>query len=142
MCTYVAGKSAFDLVLLEVPIRQNWLDVVKIRIPDPDTLFLTLHELRVEYDWKPPMCSHCNVFGHSDSFCLNVIVKNDYANAAHVEKSSDVTMDNNDGFQTVTRKGSHKAMIFSLNGHSENHKMNNHSSLRAVRNLLKKQSPM
>ena len=36
MCKYATGKSAFARVLLEVPVRKIWMDVVKVRIPDPD----------------------------------------------------------------------------------------------------------
>ncbi|KAI3770647.1 hypothetical protein L6452_01788 [Arctium lappa] len=118
MCKYAAGKSAFARVLLEVPTRQNWLEKVKIRIPDPETQEVTLHELRVEYDWKPPMCSHCKIFGHSDSSCVASIAKTVATNSSPTVQSNVIGMDK-DGFQTVTRKSSPKAHASSSNGQVE-----------------------
>ena len=76
MWKYAVGKFAFAWVLLEVPVRKNWMDVVKVRILDPDKFTVTEHSLSVEYDWKPPVCIHCNLFGHLDPTCMISIVKN------------------------------------------------------------------
>ena len=29
-----------------------------------------MKKVQVVYDWKPPVCSHCKVFGHSYEACL------------------------------------------------------------------------
>lgn len=28
-------------------------------------------KIQVAYDWKPPVCSHCKVFGHEKKKCKN-----------------------------------------------------------------------
>ncbi|XP_024964646.1 uncharacterized protein LOC112504921, partial [Cynara cardunculus var. scolymus] len=110
MCKYAAGKSAFARVLLEVPVRNNWIDEVKVRIPDPDTLSTTLYSLRVEYEWKPPVCTHCHIFGHSDSVCIHIISQSD----SSVKSSSEQlnlgkkTLVDSEGFQTRIHKQSQK----------------------------------
>ncbi|XP_024978939.1 uncharacterized protein LOC112516149 [Cynara cardunculus var. scolymus] len=107
MCKYAAGKSAFARVLLEVPVRDSWIEEVKVRIPDPDTLSMTMYALRVEYEWKHPMCTECHIFGHSTS-CLNAISKSDTNVASTNEQSisGKKIMINSEGFQTHVLKQS------------------------------------
>ncbi|GKG57437.1 hypothetical protein Tco_0584863, partial [Tanacetum coccineum] len=31
-------------------------------------------ELRVEYPFRPPVCSHCKVFGHNDDKCTSRVL--------------------------------------------------------------------
>lgn len=49
MCAYVVGKSTFAHVLVEVPTRPKWMDVVKIRIPNPLANTHSLHSLDLKY---------------------------------------------------------------------------------------------
>ncbi|XP_024978974.1 uncharacterized protein LOC112516185 [Cynara cardunculus var. scolymus] len=110
MCKYAAGKSAFARVLLEVPFRNTWIDEVKVRIPDPDTLAMTLYSLRVDYEWKPPTCINCHIFGHSDSACLHTLTKNDMNVKSTNEQctTGKNIMIDSEGFHTRVQKQSQK----------------------------------
>nr|GEU65978.1 hypothetical protein [Tanacetum cinerariifolium] len=56
---------------------------------------VTPHTIKVEYEWKPPKCNTCMVFGHDDAQCP---IKHAMADVRKLEGTS------NDGFQTVQRK--------------------------------------
>lgn len=50
--------------------------------------------VRIEFEWKPPRCDHCKIFGHTDSSCtLNKPITKPHVNN-HEE----------DGFEEVKRK--------------------------------------
>lgn len=34
------------------------------------------YNLPVEYNWRPPQCKHCEVFGHTDDKCGKVLKNN------------------------------------------------------------------
>ncbi|KAI3682220.1 hypothetical protein L2E82_50083 [Cichorium intybus] len=108
MCKYAAGKSVYAHVLLEIPTKSSWVDKVIIRIPDPDTLEFYTHTLRIEYEWKPPICSHCMVFGHETKNCMHVISKTNEDNPKdkmpldHGIVTTPMQLD--DGFTVVYKK--------------------------------------
>ncbi|KAI3723869.1 hypothetical protein L2E82_35630 [Cichorium intybus] len=108
MCIYAASKSVYARVLLEVPIRYSWVDKVLVRIPDPDTLEFSTHTLRIEYEWKPPLCTHCMVYGHETHSYIHVISKandNNVKNKTVLEQIPVTTnMEIDDGFTVVTKK--------------------------------------
>nr|GEU41752.1 hypothetical protein [Tanacetum cinerariifolium] len=67
----------------------------------------------VDYDWKPPRCSECNVFGHDINDCPKRIV----------EPAKEAT-DQTDGFTTVrTRKSKGKKVENETNKHIEGLKL-------------------
>ncbi|GJV19706.1 hypothetical protein Tco_1368726 [Tanacetum coccineum] len=59
-----------------------------IDIPNMEDDGEVIHTVRVEYEWEPPRCSVCMVFGHDDMLCLK----------RHVEKPKKQHT-NHDGFQ-------------------------------------------
>ncbi|GJX19582.1 RNA-directed DNA polymerase, eukaryota, reverse transcriptase zinc-binding domain protein [Tanacetum coccineum] len=60
----------------------------------------TKETIRVEYEWKPPRCPTCNIFGHTGETCPNKVVTNLVMNDTKVT---------NDGFQkAVNRKCNNK----------------------------------
>ncbi|KAI3685884.1 hypothetical protein L6452_35146 [Arctium lappa] len=75
-----------------------------------------------------PMCSHCKIFGLSDSSCMISIAKIVTTNSSPTEHGNVNGVDK-DGLQTVTRKSSEKAHASSSNDQVENQKKNNQSPL-------------
>ena len=63
-------------------------------IPKVDGDGFTKEVVSIEYEWKPPHCEHCKVFGHTDSFCP--------AKVEGVKQTSMAVID--DGFTKVARK--------------------------------------
>ncbi|GJZ70875.1 zinc knuckle CX2CX4HX4C containing protein [Tanacetum coccineum] len=61
-------------------------------IPNLEGPDFTKETIRVEYEWKPPRCPTCNIFGHTADACPKKVV------------ISLVVNDTNDGFQRVVNK--------------------------------------
>ncbi|GJV59378.1 RNA-directed DNA polymerase, eukaryota, reverse transcriptase zinc-binding domain protein [Tanacetum coccineum] len=60
MCEKSYGRASFARVLIKVDAEKGLVDNVEVCY---ESLGKSM-ELRVEYPWKPPICSHCKVFGH------------------------------------------------------------------------------
>ncbi|GJT18231.1 hypothetical protein Tco_0876937 [Tanacetum coccineum] len=67
-------------------------DPITMGIPLLDGFGFSKETVRVEYEWKPPQCDHCKIFGHVDDQCPK--------NAMNIP-TIDMT---NDGFQVVVNK--------------------------------------
>ncbi|GJV83520.1 putative reverse transcriptase domain-containing protein [Tanacetum coccineum] len=66
MCDRSYGRASFARVLIEVDADLGLTDKVKVWYKRLGKSM----ELRVEYPWKPPVYSHCKVFGHGLDRCL------------------------------------------------------------------------
>ncbi|GJY48016.1 hypothetical protein Tco_0437972 [Tanacetum coccineum] len=94
MCIESWGRSSFAHCLIEVKVDEALKDSA-IGIPLPDGMGFTKETVRVEYEWKPPCCEQCKIFGHVYDQCpKNAIV------IPNVDKM------NNDGFQRWLAKES------------------------------------
>ncbi|GJT63038.1 hypothetical protein Tco_1006571 [Tanacetum coccineum] len=114
MCIDSWGRSSFARCLIKVNSEADLVDVVTIGIPSLTGDEFTKETIRVEYEWRPPRCDECKIFGHiHDHFPKKVtsppIVTTSNAAAPTIEKS-------NDGFQTVGKKKKRKDMSKSTNG--------------------------
>nr|GEU90204.1 zinc knuckle CX2CX4HX4C [Tanacetum cinerariifolium] len=87
MCNESWGRSSFARCLIEVNSEADLVDVVTIGIPSLTEDDFTKETIRVEYEWRPPKCDTCKIFGHT-----------------------------NDGFQTVGKKKKKKGKSKSNNG--------------------------
>ncbi|GKC71870.1 RNA-directed DNA polymerase, eukaryota, reverse transcriptase zinc-binding domain protein [Tanacetum coccineum] len=77
MCNQGIGRLGYARVLVEVnadKVLANHIDVM-YRNSENGEKFMKM--VRVEYDWKPPMCSQCKVFGHADNRCPQMVNKNE-----------------------------------------------------------------
>ncbi|PWA82841.1 DUF4283 domain-containing protein [Artemisia annua] len=59
------GRASFARVLVEVEAANGLVDSVVVCYKSMGKSM----ELNVEYPWRPPICSHCKVFGHGDDIC-------------------------------------------------------------------------
>ncbi|GJV31974.1 sodium/hydrogen exchanger 6 [Tanacetum coccineum] len=96
------GRSSFARCLIEINSDADFMESITIGIPDLDGPCHTKEIIQVEYEWKPPRCPTCNIFGHTGETCPIKVV------AFLVMNDTNVT---NDGFQKVvnrkhTNKGS------------------------------------
>ncbi|GJZ96143.1 RNA-directed DNA polymerase, eukaryota, reverse transcriptase zinc-binding domain protein [Tanacetum coccineum] len=70
------GRTSFARVLIEFDVANRIVDKVEIWYR---SLNRTM-ELKVDYAWQPPVCSHCCFFGHSVKACNNrVLTKEEIA---------------------------------------------------------------
>ncbi|PWA52653.1 zinc knuckle CX2CX4HX4C [Artemisia annua] len=65
MCEKGYGRASFARVLVEVDSTKGIVDSVELWYRNLNRSM----QLRVEYAWQPPICSHCSVFGHSFNGC-------------------------------------------------------------------------
>nr|XP_043639257.1 uncharacterized protein LOC122610328 [Erigeron canadensis] len=96
MCNESWGRSSFARAMIEILADQALKDELKIAIPIMEEEGFVKESMRVEYEWKPPRCASCCIFGHSDAQCPQ--------NVKVYTKGSDV---DSGGFKEV--KGKRKA---------------------------------
>ncbi|GKB85326.1 zinc knuckle CX2CX4HX4C containing protein [Tanacetum coccineum] len=92
MCKDSWGRSSFARCLIEINSETDFKESITIGIPELDGPGFIKETIRVEYEWKPPRCHTCNIFGHTGDSCPKKVVVTPVAN------------DTNDGFQKVVNK--------------------------------------
>lgn len=106
MCVNGWGRPSFARAMIEISAENPLKEKVIVATPYLDDAGrYTKDIVHVEYEWKPPRCNHCKVFGDVDLNCpLNIHVK-----APEVKKKD------TEGFEEVTRrKGKNKLNGFPL----------------------------
>ncbi|GJZ23762.1 zinc knuckle CX2CX4HX4C containing protein, partial [Tanacetum coccineum] len=102
--------------LHDVPLQvyEEDVDVVTIGIPSLTVDDFTKETIRVKYEWRPPRCVLCNIFGHVHDMCPKKVV------SPHIVTTSNVvtpTVEKTiDGFQTVGKNKKRKGRSKSTNG--------------------------
>ncbi|GJZ21730.1 zinc knuckle CX2CX4HX4C containing protein [Tanacetum coccineum] len=114
MCNDSWGMSNFARCLIKVNLKADLVDVVTIGIPSLFEDDFTKETIRVEYEWRPPRCDTCKIFGHVHDYCPKKVV------SPPIVATSNVVTPNaektNDGFQTVGKKKKRKGKSKSTNG--------------------------
>ncbi|GJR96196.1 putative reverse transcriptase domain-containing protein [Tanacetum coccineum] len=96
MCVESWGRVSFARALIEVSADFDLKNEVIMAVPNEKGNGYTKEVIRVEYEWKPPHCMDCKIFGHSYDTCLKNVNKS---------KPSVSSMDDqSDGFTEVKRK--------------------------------------
>ncbi|GJU87422.1 RNA-directed DNA polymerase, eukaryota, reverse transcriptase zinc-binding domain protein [Tanacetum coccineum] len=75
MCNQGIGRLGYARVLVEVNANKGLEDYIDVMYRNGEQF---VKKVRVEYDWKPPMCSHCIVFGHTNSKCPRVVSQSEH----------------------------------------------------------------
>ncbi|PWA48403.1 hypothetical protein CTI12_AA491350 [Artemisia annua] len=70
MCDKGYGRASYARVLVEIDAAKGLVDNVEICY---NSLGRSMG-LRVEYTWRPAVCSHCKVFGHNFVNCVNRVL--------------------------------------------------------------------
>ncbi|GJT48465.1 hypothetical protein Tco_0974622 [Tanacetum coccineum] len=114
MCNDSWGRSSFARCLIEVNSEADLVDVVTIGIPSLSEDDFTKETIRVEYEWRSPICDTYKIFGHVHDYCPKKVV------SPPIVATSNVVTPNaektNDGFQTVGKMKKRKGMSKSTNG--------------------------
>jgi hypothetical protein len=95
MCCDNWGRSSYARALIEVSAKQGFCDSIALAIPDLDGDHYVVEHVKVEYEWKPPRCDKCCVFGHVSETCRKL----DVQQTKHVSHGVD-----EDGFTKVAHK--------------------------------------
>uniref|UniRef100_A0A251TX26 Putative ATPase, F1/V1/A1 complex, alpha/beta subunit, Zinc knuckle CX2CX4HX4C n=1 Tax=Helianthus annuus TaxID=4232 RepID=A0A251TX26_HELAN len=73
MCNEAWGRRSYARALVEVSAEHDFKEFLTIAIPELDENKYVNETIRVEYEWKPPRCAHCCVFGHDSEECPKCI---------------------------------------------------------------------
>ncbi|GJW91242.1 zinc knuckle CX2CX4HX4C containing protein [Tanacetum coccineum] len=114
MCKDSWGRSSFARCLIEVNSEVDLVDVVTIGIPSLTGDGCTKETIHVEYEWKPPRCDLCKIFGHDHDHCPKKVVTPPIVVTSNVVTPT--VEKTNDGFQTVGKKKKKKGKSNSNNG--------------------------
>lgn len=69
MCTQGVGRLGYARVLVEADVSKGLNDYIDVLYQSKEDNMKFMKKVHVIYDWKPPMCEHCKVFGHSFEKC-------------------------------------------------------------------------
>ncbi|GKA40584.1 hypothetical protein Tco_0733177 [Tanacetum coccineum] len=94
MCSEPWGRLGFARALIEVSAEKELKQVVTMAVPIIDGEGYTKERMSVEYEWKPPRCMECKVFGHDTDQCPKRVVE--------IEKETNETQ--SDGFTVVQNR--------------------------------------
>ncbi|GJY29500.1 zinc knuckle CX2CX4HX4C containing protein [Tanacetum coccineum] len=85
-CKQGIGIARYARVLIEVSTKKGLASDVEIVYKNVEGTVQYRKSVKVEYDWKPPMYSKCEVFGHTYSRCYQNVA-NISTNAEQVKES-------------------------------------------------------
>ncbi|PWA92557.1 ATPase, F1/V1/A1 complex, alpha/beta subunit, Zinc knuckle CX2CX4HX4C [Artemisia annua] len=69
MCKMGTGRVGFSRVLVEVSAKKVLPEVIDVVYKNGANDVVCRKAIKVEYDWVPPRCSECCVYGHTDQQC-------------------------------------------------------------------------
>ena len=101
MCKDSWGRSSFARCLIEVCSEAELVEVITIGVPSLIGDGFTKETIRVEYEWRPPRCTSCKIFGHTQDHCPITVVSPPIASTPSVATPAEPL---NDGFQKVSHK--------------------------------------
>ncbi|PWA78413.1 hypothetical protein CTI12_AA216660 [Artemisia annua] len=67
---YGVGRLGYARVLVEEDASKGLSDSIEVLYKSKVDGHQFMKKVQVVYDWEPPVCSHCKVFGHSYEACL------------------------------------------------------------------------
>ncbi|GKB49863.1 hypothetical protein Tco_0900616 [Tanacetum coccineum] len=117
MCSEPWGRMGYARALIEISAENELKNEIKMAVPIVKGEGHTIERMRVEYEWKPPRCPDCLVFGHDQtSFPKRVVVP-----------KVNVTATQEDGFTMVQnrRKNKGKGPATNPKNHVGGFKVNN-----------------
>ncbi|GJU68679.1 RNA-directed DNA polymerase, eukaryota, reverse transcriptase zinc-binding domain protein [Tanacetum coccineum] len=71
MCHKGIGSLGYARVLVEMDAAKELKTETEIQYIDKSKNIKGSKKVQVKYDWVPPACTHCKVFGHEKRKCLN-----------------------------------------------------------------------
>ncbi|GJS23011.1 zinc knuckle CX2CX4HX4C containing protein [Tanacetum coccineum] len=110
--TWTVGTRLLKEEMSCIPVWVKFHDVPIQAFEEED---FTKETIRVEYEWKPPRCDTCKIFGHTIDHCpLNV----GFATNVNTYNIVNPPMESvNDGFQKVTKKKKNRGKSKSAAGY-------------------------
>nr|KAJ0220253.1 hypothetical protein LSAT_V11C200101200 [Lactuca sativa] len=107
MCNDHWGRPAFMRFLMEMIEESEWIKELSVVSIDFGTGEKVESKCRVEYAWRPDVCTHCKIYGHKNSNCgiLNSLKSENKADEAETtEGNGKKEQIDDEGFILVTKK--------------------------------------
>ncbi|KAM0043987.1 putative RNA-directed DNA polymerase [Helianthus debilis subsp. tardiflorus] len=98
MCLESWGRSSYARAVIELDAEKNLEETVSVAIPNVEGGGFLLSVVKVEYEWSPPRCSTCCVFGHTKENCPKEVKTNTQDNRKGKEQID------GDGYMDVNKK--------------------------------------
>ncbi|GKB26389.1 zinc knuckle CX2CX4HX4C containing protein, partial [Tanacetum coccineum] len=109
MCNDSWGRSSFARCIIKVNSEVDLVDVVTTGILSLTRDGFTKETIRVEYEWRPPTCDICKIFGHVHDQCPKKVVSPPIVTTSNV---ATLTVEKkNEGFQMVGKKKKMNAKV-------------------------------
>jgi hypothetical protein len=101
----VMGRNSYARALIEINASNEFKDNLVLVVPNLEGSGYTKENICIEYEWEPPRCSTCLLYGHDD--CPEAALKRVVNGTG---KSNDINLGvskslSSDGFTVVKRKG-------------------------------------
>ncbi|GKA43910.1 zinc knuckle CX2CX4HX4C containing protein [Tanacetum coccineum] len=100
MCKHGTGRIGYARVLVEVQAKKDLPEKIDDVYQNALKETIGHKTLQVRYDWTPPLCTECGVFGHSQDKCKKDAKEQNVSSTGN-EGSSDEQGKNDDGFVKV-----------------------------------------
>ncbi|GJZ88466.1 hypothetical protein Tco_0660248 [Tanacetum coccineum] len=65
-CMQTWGRMDYARALVDIRVDRALKDTMVISVPNPVGNCVTVHTIRVQWEWKPSRCGTCLVFSHDD----------------------------------------------------------------------------
>ncbi|GJS45285.1 uncharacterized protein Tco_0595406 [Tanacetum coccineum] len=69
MCMKSWGRTSYARALVEITSDQELKESIVVAIPRLNGKGHTMEKIRVKFEWKPPRCDVCKIFGHVNEQC-------------------------------------------------------------------------
>ncbi|PWA46312.1 zinc knuckle CX2CX4HX4C [Artemisia annua] len=114
MCKSGRGRVGFERVLVEIDANKELPKIIEVVYKNGLNEEVGRKIVKVIYDWKPPRCSTCCVFGHNMQSCgkaCNVAKKVDNVGIEKDKTEENKSGVDEEGFkEVVNKKGGKKGM--------------------------------
>ncbi|GJS52904.1 RNA-directed DNA polymerase, eukaryota, reverse transcriptase zinc-binding domain protein [Tanacetum coccineum] len=110
MCFRGTGWLGYARVLVEIKANKGFIENIEINYVDDQKKIKSSKWVKVEYSWRPVMCSHCKVFGHSYNKCMVRPRTEDEIVKQKASNNNEKNETGNDGFAEVRKRKNKNAM--------------------------------
>ncbi|KAJ0442317.1 putative RNA-directed DNA polymerase [Helianthus annuus] len=105
MCSDSWGRSSYARAIIEVDASKDLKETVSIAVPNLEDGGVLKSTINVEYEWTPPRCATCNIFGHTLESCPKSV------KPVVAQENKGKTKVDEQGYQVMGRKKSAKQVV-------------------------------
>ncbi|PWA45058.1 zinc knuckle CX2CX4HX4C [Artemisia annua] len=96
------GRLGYARIFVEISAQKELVDYIDVLYKSKNEDKQFVKKVKVEYDWRPPLCTTCKVFGHNSGKCHT-----EDEEEKRVEQGKKIA---NEGFKNVENKSSSENM--------------------------------